>query len=172
MKRTSENEVEMIDKTTLQRLFCEHYGEMIHLARTLLYADEEAEDVVQDVFVRLMESDLRPTDDKMHAYLLTAVRNGCINRIRQKSLTEKVRDLYAADAATDARFTEERLLLLASVREFAERHLPEPHSTIFRLRFEQGLKLREIALQLDMNVKTVFKYLSQSIQRVQTHFRH
>ena len=64
----------MIDKTTLQRLFCGHYGEMIHLARTLLYADEEAEDVVQDVFVRLMESDLCPSDDKMHAYLLTAVR--------------------------------------------------------------------------------------------------
>ena len=64
------------------------------------------------------------------------------------------------------------MLLLASVREFAEQSLPEPHGTIFRLRFEQGLKLREIALQLDMNVKTVFKYLSQSIQRVQIHFRH
>ena len=39
----------MIDKTDLHKLFCHHYSEMIHLAKTLLYDDEEAEDAVQDV---------------------------------------------------------------------------------------------------------------------------
>ena len=76
----------MIDKKRLHGLFSHHYSEMIHLARTLLYDDAEAEDVVQDIFVRLMESNILPTDDKARAYLLTAVRNSCINRIRQKTL--------------------------------------------------------------------------------------
>ncbi len=61
----------MIDKTILHRLFCRHYSEMIRLARTLLYDDAEAEDTVQDVFVRLMQSDILPAEDKLSAYLMT-----------------------------------------------------------------------------------------------------
>ena len=50
----------MLNKKILEGLFRQHYSEMFHLARTLLGADEEAEDIVQDVFVRLMETDIIP----------------------------------------------------------------------------------------------------------------
>jgi RNA polymerase sigma factor (sigma-70 family) len=80
---------------------------MIRLARTLLYADEAAEDVVQDVFVRLMDADILPAEDKTRSYLLTAVRNGCINRIRQKRLSEQVKSLYSIEAETDMLYNEE-----------------------------------------------------------------
>ena len=63
----------MIDKTILQRLFCQHYSEMFRLARTLLYDTQEAEDAVQDVFVRLMNSDIAPAEEKARAYLMAAV---------------------------------------------------------------------------------------------------
>ncbi|MBR1520553.1 MAG: sigma-70 family RNA polymerase sigma factor [Bacteroidaceae bacterium] len=161
----------MIDKTILQRLFCQHYSEMIHLARTLLYDGEEAEDTVQDVFVRLMEADMLPSESKMRAYLMTAVHNGCVNRIRQKSVKEQAKNLYCTETETDMRYIEERLETLDAVCDYADSQLAEPHRTIFRLRFKEGLMLKEIALQLDMNLKTVFKYLSQSIQRVKEHFR-
>lgn len=161
----------MIDKTILHRLFCRHYSEMIHLARTLLYDDAEAEDVVQDVFVRLMESDIQPAEDKVRAYLTRAIRNGCINRIRQKSMTEQLRGLYSLDVDTDCQQDEQRMATLEAIIDFAETHLEEPHLTIFRLRFEEDLKLKDIASRLDMNLKTVFKYLSQSIQSVQKQFK-
>lgn len=169
----------MIDRATLQRLFCQHYSEMNRLARTLLYADEAAEDVVQDVFVRLMDADILPAEDdgerqssKTRAYLLTAVRNGCINRIRQKSLREQVKNLYSIEAEMDMRYIEQRTETLQAVCDYADNHLQEPHRTIFRLRFKEDLTLKEIAQQLDMNLKTVFKYLSQSVCRVQQQFRH
>lgn len=162
----------MIDRTTLQELFCRHYSEMIRLARTLLYADEAAEDVVQDVFVRLMDTDIVPAEEKMRAYLLTAVRNGCINRIRQKSLREQVKSLYSIEAETDMQYIEQRTEQIEAVRDYADNHLAEPHRTIFRMRFKDGLTLKEIACQLDMNLKTVFKYLGQSICSVQQQFRH
>ena len=38
----------MNDKSILEGLFRQHYGKMIHLARTLLHDDAEAQDVVQD----------------------------------------------------------------------------------------------------------------------------
>jgi RNA polymerase sigma factor (sigma-70 family) len=83
-----------------------------------------------------------------------------------------VKNLYSIDAEADLRYVEERLETLETVCDYAESHLTEPHRTIFRLRFKEGLTLNEIALQLDMNLKTVFKYLSQSIQNVQKQFRH
>ena len=161
----------MIDKTILHRLFCRHYSEMIRLARTLLYDDAEAEDAVQDVFVRLMQSDILPADDKAKAYLMTAVRNGCINRIKQKTLDEQFRELYSLDAESDWQQAEQRMTMLEAICEYADNYLYEPHRTIFQLRFEEGLKLKDIASRLDMNLKTVFKYLSQSIQSVQKQFK-
>ena len=157
----------MTDKTILRGLFCRHYSEMIHLAKTLLYDDEEAEDAVQDVFARLIESDILPADDKAKAYLMTAVRNGCINRIKQKTLAEQFRELYSLDVESDWQHAEQRMTMLEAICEYADNYLHEPHRTIFQLRFEEGLKLKDIASQLDMNLKTVFKYLSQSIQSVQ-----
>ena len=129
----------MIDKTILQGLFCQYYSEMKHLARTLLYAEEEAEDTVQDVFVRFMEASQEGENLKnAKAYLMTAVRNSCINRIRQKSLTEQVKNLYSIDAEADLRYVEERLEKLEAVCDYAESHLTEPHRTIFRLPLRRG----------------------------------
>ena len=161
----------MIDKTDLHKLFCHHYSEMIHLAKTLLYDNEEAEDAVQNVFVRLIESDILPADDRAKAYLMTAVRNGCINRIKQKTRTEQFRELYSMDAESDWQHAEERTALLENICDYADNYLHEPHRTIFQLRFEEGLKLKDIAERLDMNLKTVFKYLGQSIQSVQKQFK-
>ena len=162
----------MIEKTILQWLFCQYYNEMFHLARTLLYADEDAEDTVQDVFVRLMEADILPTPEKTRAYLMTAVRNGCINRIRQKSVIEQVKSLYPVEADSDMKYIEERLETLDAVCDYADNHLTEPHRTIFRLRFMEGMTLKDISQRIDMNPKTIFKYLSQSIQNIKEQFRH
>lgn len=162
----------MIKKTILQGLFCQYYNEMFHLARTLLYADEDAEDTVQDVFLRLMEADILPTPEKTRAYLMTAVRNGCINRIRKKSIIEQVKSLYSVEADSDMKYIEERLETLDAVCDYADNHLTEPHRTIFRLRFMEGMTLKDISQQIDMNLKTVFKYLSQSIQNIKEQFRH
>ena len=62
----------MLDKGIIEQLFRRNYSEMIHLARVLLGNDGEAEDVVQDVFLRVANSDISPKND---SYLLTAVRN-------------------------------------------------------------------------------------------------
>ena len=80
----------MLDKRILEQLFRQNYSEMIHLASVLLGDDEEAEDVVQNVFLRVADSDIPPKNDN---YLLTAVRNACLNRIRQMHLHDKVKRL-------------------------------------------------------------------------------
>lgn len=162
----------MIDKGLFKELFYTYYGEMMCLAKTLLYSDDEAEDVVQDVFMRLMEADILPAEGKAGAYLLSAVRNGCFNCIRRKSITERVKSLYPLEIEGEWHDADDRMEKFDAVCDFAENNLKDPHRTIFRLRFKEGLKLREIATELDMNIKTVYKYLSQSLKDIRRQIGH
>ena len=87
----------MLDKNILEDLFRQHYGKMMHLACALLGDNEEAEDVVQDVFAQLLEKDFPMAPDKCESYLLTATRHGCLNIIRHKRVQEKVQHLYPVE---------------------------------------------------------------------------
>lgn len=158
----------MIEKEILHRLFLAHYNDMLRLSKALLYDGDEAEDAVQDVFLRLMQADILPAEDKMRAYLLTAVRHQCLNRIRHKSLKDQVRGLYLIELQAQTQDEAAQNEAIAAVADCAERLLTEPHITIFRLRFRHGLKLKEIAQQTGINLKTVHKYLKQSILSLQT----
>lgn len=162
----------MLDKNILEGLFRQHYGKMTHLARTLLGNNDEAEDVVQDVFARLLEKDFLMTGGKTEAYLMSAVRNYCLNLIRKKNLRERVQHLLPVDELDDQRFIEEQMQELEQIHAFVYTQVEEPHKSIFLLRFDEDLTLKEIAARLGLSQSTVYKYLIQCIQRVKIHFNN
>ena len=170
----------MLDKRILEQLFRRNYSEMIHLARVLLGDDGEAEDVVQDIFLRIADSDiLRPEGlsvaripPKNDSYLLIAVRNACLNRIRQMQLHEQVKNLLPIEDETDLQPIDRQLEQLEDILAFVNEQLEEPHRSIFHLRFDEDLTIAEIARRLGLNPNTAYKYLAQSIQKISNHFKH
>ena len=167
-------------KKDLEQLFRRNYSEMIHLARVLLGDDVEAEDVVQDIFLRIADSDiLRPeglsvarTPPKNDSYLLIAVRNACLNKIRQMQLHERVKNLLPIEDETDLQAIDRQLEQLEDISTFVDEQLEEPHRSIFHLRFDEDLTIAEIARRLGLNPNTAYKYLAQSIQKIRNHFKH
>ena len=170
----------MLDKRILEQLFRQNYSEMIHLARVLLGDDGEAEDVVQDIFLRIADSDiLRPEGlsvaripPKNDSYLLIAVRNACLNKIRQMQLHERMKNLLPIEDETDLQPIDRQLEQLEDISAFVDEQLEEPHRSIFHLRFDEDLTIAEIARRLGLNPNTAYKYLAQSIQRISNHFKH
>ena len=170
----------MLDKRILEQLFRRNYSEMIHLARVLLGDDGEAEDVVQDIFLRIADSDiLRPEGlsvaripPKNDSYLLIAVRNACLNRIRQMQLHEQVKNLLPIEDETDLQSIDRQFEQLEDISAFVDEQLEEPHRSIFHLRFDEDLTIAEIARRLGLNPNTAYKYLAQSIQKISNHFKH
>ena len=158
----------MNDKSILEGLFRQHYGKMIHLARTLLHDDAEAQDVVQDVFARLLENEYQMTGGKTEAYLMSAVRNGCLNRIRKMQLRERFKHLHPLGEADETHSIEEVMDELEQIKAIVDAHIKEPHKTILRLRFDKELTFQEIASRLDMSVGAVYKYLRQCISRIKS----
>ena len=169
----------MLDKRILEQLFRRNYSEMIHLARVLLGErlrvgasagiDGEAEDVVQDIFLRIADSDIPPQND---SYLLTAVRNACLNKIRQMQLHERVKNLLPIEDEMDLQPIDRQLEQLEEISAFVDEQLEEPHRSIFHLRFDEDLTIAEIARRLGLNPNTAYKYLAQSIQKIRNHFKH
>ena len=153
----------------LEQLFRQNYSKMIHLARVLLGNDEEAEDVVQDIFLRVADSDIVPQNDR---YLLTAVRNACLNRIRQMRTHDRVKGLMPMDDDTDVQPVDRLLERLDDIAAYVDRQLEEPHRSIFHLRFDDDLTVAEIARRLGMNPNTAYKYLVQSLQQIRHHFNN
>jgi len=157
----------MLEQRILEQLFRRNYSEMIHLASVLLGDDEEAEDVVQDIFLRVADSDIPPMNDN---YLQTAVRNACLNRIRQLQLHDKVKGLMPIEDESDLQPIDKRLERLDDIAAYVDEQLEEPHRSIFHLRFEEDLTVSEIARRLGLNPNTAYKYLMQSIQQIRHHF--
>jgi RNA polymerase sigma factor (sigma-70 family) len=157
----------MLEQRTLERLFRQNYSEMIHLARVLLGNDEEAEDVVQDIFLRVADSDVPPKSD---SYLRTAVRNACQNRIRQMQLHDKVKGLMPISDEADLQPIDKQLERFDNIAAYVNEQLEEPHRSIFHFRFNEDLTICETARRLGLNPNTTYKYLMQSIQQIKNHF--
>ena len=76
-------------RETVQRLFMQHYARMYRVARTLLYDEQECEDVVGDIFESLLSGSMELLPDGEERYLLTSVRNRCIKRLRHEQRDDK-----------------------------------------------------------------------------------
>ena len=158
----------MLEQRDIELLFRQNYNEMTHLARVLLGNDNEAEDVVQDIFLRVANSDIMP---KSEGYLLIAVRNACLNHIRQMQLHDRVKDLMPIDDVADLQPIDRQLERLDNIAAFVDEQLEEPYRSIFHLRFDEDLTIAEIARRLGLNPNTTYKYLAQSIQKIRNHFK-
>ena len=156
----------MLPHKILETLFRQNYSQMIHLANSIIGEEEEAEDIVQDIFLRLADSDIAP---KSSNYLLNAVRNACLNRIRQMQVHDKIKNLLPIEES-DLQPIDQQMELLEDIITFVDEQLKEPHRSIFHLRFDKDLTIAEIARQLSLNPNTTYKYLMQSIQKIRDQF--
>lgn len=155
----------MTDKQEFERIFRQYYGGMFRLARKMLGDDQESKDVVSDVFAQLLKRHTDLHSDTLQGYLLTSVRNRCINLLvhRQKEQAAIV-DLQTEDGQTEQE-------QLDTLHRYIDEHMPEMTQRILRLRYQQGLKYREIADALNISEVTVFNHLSQSLKELKNYFK-
>ena len=158
---------DMLEQSNIEQLFRQNYSKMIHLARVLLGNDGEADDVVQDIFLRIADSDIPPKSDN---YLLIAVRNACLNKIRQKQLHEKVKNLLPIDADADFQPIEKQQERLEDIAAFVDGQMEEPHRSIFHLRFDEDLTIADIARRLGLTPNPTYTYLAQCMEHIRQHF--
>ena len=156
-------------KSELEILFKTHYTAMYRLAMSLLYDEDEARDVVSDVFASLLDGGMAIRSDNARGFLLTCVRNGCINVIRHKQMRERFINLYSTKAEALADGPDDSITL-AELRDYIDTHLPPLSRRIFTMRYLQDMTCQQVAEAVGVSRVTVHHHLSQSLEKINAYF--
>lgn len=155
----------------LEILFKTHYAAMFRLAMSLLYDEDESKDVVSDVFASLLGGGLAIRSDNARGFLLTCVRNSCINVIRHKQMRERFMKLYSNSAEPLADGPDDSLTL-AELREYIDNNLPPLSRRIFTLRYLHDMTCQQVAETVGVSRVTVHHHLSQSMEKINAYFNN
>ncbi len=145
------------DERAFQVLFRKYYQAMCHFANQFVTNHEMAEEIVQEMFVKLWEKRaILNIETSVKHYLFRSVRNHCLNQIQH----EKIKKQYASkvlESASQEINPDDYFLEVGLVKKIEQSidSLPPKRREIFRLSREQGMKYKEIAEALDISVKTV-----------------
>ena len=150
-----------MEREVIRQLFLQHYARMQRVARSLLYDEQECEDVIGDIFESLLNGQTVLLPDTEERYLLTAVRNRCLKRLRHEAVKRAV-DYEVSTEVEDDRLTD--------IVEFAVSHLTEQEQRIFHLRFTDGYRYEEIAVAEGISRVAVWKHLSHVITEIKKQF--
>jgi len=155
----------------------QHSRRVFTLAVYLLGDREEAEDVTQDVLIRLWRKGRDVAPDRIGSWLVRVTRNACIDAIRRRgSGIRGVTDLHE-DALPEiasgipgpetlARSSQLGGRILAALEG-----LSEPHRSVVILREVQGLTYQEIGEALEMPMSNVRVTLHRGRRRLREELR-
>ncbi len=156
-----------MDKTVFNQLMSQLRPKMYRFALAFIKRTDEAEDVVQDVGVKLWERHVELESLRsVEAYAMSAVKNRCLDytRSQQSKTSELTEALHTTHEQTPYKSVEQADLT-AFVRKLIEK-LPVQQQMVIRLRDIEGYELDEIAVILDMNEGTVRTNLSRARQKI------
>ncbi|MBL7719924.1 MAG: RNA polymerase sigma-70 factor [Flavipsychrobacter sp.] len=149
-----------------EQAFREHFKALHAYAFTIIKDGDDAEEIVQNVFVKLWERrEQLGQIDSLKAYLYRATYNDSLNYLKHNKV-KAAYETYAKATGSDRNDPVDTL----STRELqakidkALNELPEQCRTIFQMsRFEE-LKYREIADQLGLSVKTIENQMGKALK--------
>lgn len=148
-----------------EKLFREQYNQLANYAYSILRSREDAEDAVQDVFIKLWQKDPSVLqNDSIKFYLLTATKNTCISFLRRQANKTTIAPEDARLPATPADPVKENPVDYQSLVKNALALLPPQCLAIFKLsRFTQ-LSYKQIADELGLSVKTVENQMGKALK--------
>ncbi len=154
----------MPDLQRFERLILPHLDDAYTLARYLVRDEHDAQDVVQDAYLRALRHFDGFRDGNARAWLLAIVRNGCNDWLKGRSV-ERLSVPFAFDIA-DARSADERAIR-SSERErltAALGALSNDLCEVIVLREVNDLSYKEIADVVGVPIGTVMSRLARARQ--------
>ncbi|WP_162946394.1 RNA polymerase sigma factor [Chitinophaga barathri] len=153
------------------QIFRQHEGRLYALALRLTKSETYAQDVIQDVFIKLWEHRAEFGQIRnMDAWLYRLTENRVIDFLRKAAADERLRQTIWESMPPNAQAT-------ASMVEAREYHhilqkaidrLPPQRKLIYCLNREEGLNYQEIAEELKISRHTVKNQLSTALQAIRS----
>lgn len=171
-----------IEKASFSEIYLIYFPKLVRFAREYVITTDDAEDIVQDIFMYLWEhQDMLKSLTNLNAFLFALAKNRCIDFYRHKVLVDKKKE------SLDSLQERERKLKIEALMQFDENvfteqgieellnkaieHLPEKCRQVFILSRMEGLKHEEIAVRLDISVHTVQNHIATALRKLKVELK-
>lgn len=148
----------------VRQLFREHNRALVKFLLTRLSSEQEARDVAQEAYVRLLQLDRPGAISFLQGYLFRIAANLSVDRTRQRLVRERVaEELFeqfsaAGDTEYQAITKQEFCLVCGALDE-----LPQRQREAFVRHVVEGYSTPEIARDLAVDERTVRKYVANAL---------
>lgn len=151
-------------------LFDHFKDDLYYLTFSLTKSAAIAEDVLQEVFLRIwMRRAELPAIDNFRGYLVVVVKNTVLNEFRKQNRLRNREGQFSKTAVTVAyNDAIDRLSTRQydSLLQQALQLLPAQQATVFRMIKLDGLSRQEVASQLGLSPETIKKHLERAMKAV------
>ncbi len=148
--------------TGFEEVVSQQQRKVYSFARYFLGSTEEAEDVTQEVFLKLWHNWQRIELASVRSWLLRVTRNACFDRLRQRRSASRFIQRDTESQIVESSPASDPDPEVQAQRAAFRRHvtaalqdLGEPYRSVLILREIQGLRYRDIGEILDMPLNTV-----------------
>ncbi len=160
--------IKLGDEQAFELFFRKFNIRLCAFANKFLADPEEAQEVVQDMFVKIWEArDEIDPENSLKSYVFKTVMNLSINRLRRKKVESRYIEIYKLVYIDNQEFSAHESLLgreLEAHIVHSIKKLPSECRKIFELSRSEGLKYKEIAETLHISVKTVETQMSKALR--------
>ncbi len=152
------------DQQAFRELFDRYHGKLFELARYYSKSDQIAEEVTNDVFVKIWNKRSKLTSIKqLESYLYIATKNETLTYLRdnKKELALMSINQVELNLKLQVQDAEHSFLSkeLVSALEESIKNLPEKSGLVYRMVKEDNLSYKEVAKVLDLSVKSIEKHM-------------
>jgi RNA polymerase sigma-70 factor (ECF subfamily) len=155
------------DQTAFELLFRFYYPGLVTFASQIVPDTDEAEEIVQDFFVKLWtgRKEIKKSET-LKSYFFTSVKNRALNYLKKEKISEKVRQELREMVETDQLYQPDLFVeseLQARIKAAFEK-LPPRTSEVFALSRFKGFSNDQIAEQLNISKRTVETHISNALK--------
>ena len=154
----------MIYPEEYRSLFDNHYDSLVYLARTYLTRTEDAEEVVQDVFVKIWQKRDHLSIHGMKTYLFRSTKNACLNFLRKKNIDTQSVDQLVNYLGSENQTNHLESLEFSHQVKMAIEQLPPKTKRVFLMNRYFEFPYKEIADILDISPKTVENQMGNALK--------
>lgn len=159
-----------IQEYRFEQIFKEFSKPMFLYALSFVTAEEEAEDVVQEVFVNFWKDKAyqKVRDEVMKTYLFRSVKNNCLNRLKKKDVPRDRLDLLREEVAEEEMMKLNEALIQEVEREIDR--MPEQTREVIKGVFFREMKYQEVADLLGISINSVKTLLKNGMKHLRERF--
>lgn len=158
------------DQHAFKILFSHYYTPLFQFAVSIVKLREVAEEIVEDVFIKIWDKRKRLTEiANLRLYLYVSVKNHCLNHVTRRGTTAEIDpdqlDVVCAELVPNP----EDLLVASELLQRVNRsihELPPKCRIVYKMVKENGLSYKEVGEILNISPRTVENHIAAAIKKL------